>query len=173
MSGLTYGPLKAAGERAVVSHFGADRTAVIRPTYVVGQVIEARDQARFALRLVEDGVSGAFHTCSPPPPWTMGDFVDCLAGTLDSSVDPVWAPAAWLLERDVDGGTFPLWAEGGDEGVMALDPSRAMAGGLSPRPLEDTVRDTWAWMRAGASWRRAGSGVGAEREQELLAQLDH
>ena len=203
MSGQTYGPLKAACERAAAELFGADRTTIIRPTYVVGpydptgrftwwldrisrggpmlcpdppdaalQVIDARDQAAFAVRLVEQRVSGAFHTCSPAPPWTIGDLVDVVQDALSVEVQPVWAPADWLLERGVDGAAFPLWSEGGDEGLMALDPSRALAAGLTPRPLVDTVLESWAWMEAGGSWRRAGNGLAPEREQELLAELD-
>ena len=30
---------------------------------------------------------------------------------------------------------------------MAADPAKAYGTGLRPRPLADTVRDTWAWMR--------------------------
>jgi 2'-hydroxyisoflavone reductase len=141
------------------------------PSGAALQVIDARDQAAFALRLVEQQVSGAFHICSPAPPWTLGDLVDVVQEALAVDVQPVWAPADWLLEREVDGATFPLWSEGGDEGVMAMDPSRALAAGLSPRPLVDTVRESWAWMQAGGSWRRAGNGIAPEREEQLLAEL--
>jgi 2'-hydroxyisoflavone reductase len=202
MSGATYGPLKAACERAAVDRFGAESTTIVRPTYVVGphdptgrfcwwldrvahggrllcpgpedsplQVIDARDQAEFAVGLVEKGVSGAFHTCSPTPPWRLADLVDCLARALGADVDPVWAPADWLLERGVDGGAFPLWSEGASEGVMAMDPSAAERSGLRPRPLEDTVRETWAWMQAGGSWHRDGTGLSPELEQQLLDEL--
>ena len=135
------------------------------------QVIDARDQAAFAVRLVENGVSGAFHTCSPAPPWTIGDLVQSVSDALAIPTQPVWAEAGWLTKRGVDGMAYPLWSEGADEGVLAMDPSKALAAGLTPRPLVDTVRDTWEWMRSGGSWRRDGTGLAWPREQELLREL--
>jgi hypothetical protein len=84
----------------------------------------------------------------------------------------VWAPADWLRERDVDGATFPLWSEGASEGVMAMDPSAAERAGLRPRPLADTVRETWQWMQEGGAWQREGNRLSRAREVELLAELD-
>jgi 2'-hydroxyisoflavone reductase len=148
------------------------RTLCPGPADAPLQVIDARDQAQFAVGLVERQVSGAFHTCSPRPPFSLGDLVDCSAEALGSEVEPVWAPADWLRERDVDGATFPLWSEGAHEGVMAMDPSAAESAGLNPRPLADTVRETWQWMQDGGSWQREGNGLPPAREDELLAELD-
>jgi 2'-hydroxyisoflavone reductase len=198
----SYGPLKAACEDIARELFGAERTTIVRPTYVVGphdptgrfcwwldriarggrmlcpgpataalQLIDARDQAPFAVRLVEQGIAGTFHTCSPEPPWSFADMVTLVAAALGSDVDPVWASPDWLLERGVDGATFPLWSEGTDEGVMALDPSKARSAGLAARSLEATVRETWDWMQSGGSWRREGNGLPPEREESLLAEL--
>ena len=56
--------------------------------------------------------------------------------------------------------------------------SRAVAAGLAPRPVEETVRDTLAWAQAqgetaGAARERDGDrqgGIDPERERELLAE---
>jgi 2'-hydroxyisoflavone reductase len=148
------------------------RTLCPGPAGAPLQVIDARDQARFAIGLVEQRISGAFHTCSPRPPFSLGDLVDCAAEALGSTVEPVWAPADWLLQRGVDGATFPLWAEGASEGVMAMDPSAAEQAGLRPRPLADTIRETWQWMQDGGAWHREGNGLSPALEQGLLAGLD-
>ena len=50
--------------------------------------------------------------------------------------------------------------------MMAADPARAYATGLTPRPLADTVRDTLAWTRTVTM--PEGTGVTPEQERRLL-----
>ena len=72
--------------------------------------------------------------------------------------------------------TLPLWAPGSG-GFMSVDVSRSVASGLSFRPLEDTVRDTHAWLtgpEAPGPWTGREQSIEipppltAEREAELL-----
>ena len=67
----------------------------------------------------------------------------------------------------------PLWRT--MRGVWAVDSSRAVAAGLSARPVGDTVRDTWAWMRTGVEIdgqdRSAEIGLAPDREAALLPEL--
>ncbi len=114
-------------------------------------------------------MAGAFHACSPAPPWSLGDLVQAASTALGADVDARWVPADRLRELGVDGATFPLWSEGEDEGALALDPSAANAG-LSVRPIEQTIRDTYAWMQQ-HPWQRDGVWLTPEREAELLGPL--
>jgi len=138
------------------------------------QVIDARDQAAWAVGLVERGVAGAFHACSPTRPWSLSDLVQAaaaaLGGALDGALDPVWVPAEQLAGLGVDGSVFPLWSEGADEGAMAMDPGAATGTGLSPRPIQQTIRETYAWMQE-HPWQRDGVGLSATREAELFRTL--
>ncbi|HYJ69183.1 MAG TPA: NAD-dependent epimerase/dehydratase family protein [Nocardioidaceae bacterium] len=134
------------------------------------QLIDARDQGAWVVRLVESGTTGAFHSCSPEPPWSFADMVDAIAETLDAKIEPVWVGGPALRAEGVDGGDLPLWSEGADEQVLALDASAARASGLTPRPVAETIRDTAQWM-ASASWQREGSGLDPEREDDLRARL--
>ena len=58
-------------------------------------------------------------------------------------------------------------------GLHAGDVSAAYAAGLSCRPVEDTVTDTWAWLQAeGDPPARPSSpahGLDPDREREALA----
>ena len=47
--------------------------------------------------------------------------------------------------------------------------ARAIETGLQPRPLEDTVRDTLAWIDESGAGPMEGWGITDEREAELLA----
>ena len=52
--------------------------------------------------------------------------------------------------------------------LMACDPSRAYATGLTPRPLAETVLDTLAWTRTVDP--AEGIGITPETEADLLAR---
>ena len=134
------------------------------------QVIDVRDMAAWMVRLLEDGASGAYHAASPAPPFSWGDE---LAAIRDAVGPPgttlTWVPPEFLRAEGVDESVLPLWG-GNDPAVlmMAADPGRATATGLSPRPLADTIRDTWAWAQTVD--RPASAGLAADREAELLAR---
>jgi 2'-hydroxyisoflavone reductase len=171
ITNATYGPLKAACERAGTAFFGSDAT-MIRPTYVIGafdatlrfpywverlrrggivaipspsdiaiQFIDARDLANFVVRVAEDHLTGAFHAAGPPPPYHFRDLIEQVA----AHVAP---PGTTLREVSVGraerlGGKFPLW--GTYEHVLAVDSSLAVSKGLDLRPLEDSVDDVVEW----------------------------
>jgi len=67
---------------------------------------------------------------------------------------------------------MPVWA--GDElGLSRTNISRALAKGLTFRPLADTARDALTWLKAQKPERQAKlrAGLTAERESEVLAAL--
>jgi nucleoside-diphosphate-sugar epimerase len=172
ITGETYGPLKAASERAGVAFFGNDAT-MVRPTYVIGsfdstlrfpywverirrggevavpspsdvalQYIDARDLANFVVRVADDSLRGAFHVAGPPPPTSFRDVLEAVVAHLAP-------PATTLREVTVGraerlGGKFPLWSPT-SENVLALDSALAVSHGLDLRPLESSVDDVVEW----------------------------
>ena len=141
------------------------------PANAAMQVIDARDLAAWTVTLAEHEVSGAFHAASPVPPFSMRDLLETTAAAVaPPDTFLVWAEAEFLTANGVDGRSLPLWAEGADENVMALDPSAAQSSGLSPRTLSETVIDTWAWLRTQESPLRPEIGLSPDREAELLAK---
>jgi 2'-hydroxyisoflavone reductase len=136
------------------------------------QVIDVRDLATFVLLLANQGVGGAFHTVNPAPPFSFGDFLEMAAGVVaPAGTELVWADAEWLQSEGLTERELPLWAALDTERYMsALDPSRALATGLSLRPLSTTVSDLHAHELEQPSVRRDSPGLDPTREQELLAQ---
>jgi 2'-hydroxyisoflavone reductase len=62
---------------------------------------------------------------------------------------------------------LPLWLPGDDDtGMLQADVSRALAAGLTFRPLEETARDTLAWSLEAGEQRPT---LSREKERELLA----
>jgi 2'-hydroxyisoflavone reductase len=93
-------------------------------------------------------------------------------------VDPkiVWAPTSFLKANKVSAWRdMPVWMPGQDQtfGFHRRDISRAIAAGLSYRPLQLTAADTLAWFRTLPSQRQTTlrAGLTAERESELLTKL--
>jgi len=132
------------------------------------QVIDVRDMADWVVQLLEDGASGAFHPVSPAPPFSWGDELTAVRDAVaPAGTSLTWVDADFLLAEGVDGTTLPLW-NADEPGVlyMAAGPGRAVATGLRPRPLADTIRDTLAWARSVEQPDTAG--LAADREAELL-----
>ncbi|MBA2559770.1 MAG: NAD-dependent epimerase/dehydratase family protein, partial [Propionibacteriales bacterium] len=134
------------------------------------QVIDARDQAAWTLDLVEKHVSGTYNAVTPTPPFGFGDLLDATVRAVGpAGTELTWVPAEWLRERGEGYSSLPLWTEGEPVWTLAADPSKALASGLTPRPLTETIADTWDWITAKQPAPVPGWGISAEREAELLS----
>ena len=136
------------------------------------QVVDARDQGEWIVRLAEERRSGAFTSAQPGITFERM-LQDTLSGT-GADAELVWIDADWLKEHDVDGMAMPLWTEGTPEYSLALSPAAAEAAGLTARPLTDIARDTLAWARQVGedSVLRPAWGLTPERESALLTEWD-
>jgi 2'-hydroxyisoflavone reductase len=135
------------------------------------QLIDARDQSAWIVSLLERSITGTFHTVSPAPPFGFGQMLDAIAAEVaPAGTRLTWADSSFLLEHGADGAALPLWAEGDQSAanMMTADPAAAVAAGLTPRPLRQTVADIRAEDRTPGTGR-AGVGISAGREAELLA----
>jgi 2'-hydroxyisoflavone reductase len=142
------------------------------------QFIDARDLAEWMLRLADDRVSGTFNATGPEPRPTMGELLETAWKVSGSDARIVWVDDSFLLENSVGQWIeLPLWvAEPEWQGLLQADVSRALAAGLTFRPLEETVRATLEWARSPDGRRPPKTGIQVpkpglepEREAELLA----
>ena len=61
---------------------------------------------------------------------------------------------------------LPLWLHGAEHaGMLSIDPKAAFAAGLTTRPLEETTRDTLAWIRAGEAPDDPPAGLDRAKER--------
>ncbi len=134
------------------------------------QWVDARSLGRWAVRALEDGLTGTHNATSAAGRFTLGALVDACLAHAPAGTRAVPVDEPWLLERGVQPfADLPLWLPGEYSNFFLLDTSRAHAAGLEDMALEDTVADTLDW------WRSEGSpplktGLAAEREAELLAR---
>jgi 2'-hydroxyisoflavone reductase len=191
----TLGPLKALCEEAVEEAM-AGRVLTIRPGLIVGpfdptgrftywprrvaqggevlvpgepgllvQIIDARDLAVWILRMVENGQTGTYNASGPGYPLTMRQLLEACKGKTESDASFTWVDEEFLLESGIT--MLPLWIPGAP-GAATVNCSKAIAAGLTFRPLADTVGDTLAWDGGVPSGAVRRLGLNREREVQLL-----
>lgn len=203
-----YGFTKAGCERAVLEVFGPNRTTILRPGVILGphehvgrlpwwlrrvqrggrilapghpdrtvQPVDVRDVATFAL----DGPAGTFNLTGPSSP--MERLLRACAEVVDADqLDTTWiTDEQWLVEQGVAQWTeLPLWRT--YRGTWRVSSSAALRAGFTPRRLQATVADTWAWMTSSgaavAHERSSEHGIAPEKETAILGiwdarELDH
>jgi len=189
-----YGGLKVGSERVVLQVFG-ERSTIVRAGLIVGphdptdrftywprrlaeggpvlapgdpqqpvQLIDARDLGAFLVRLAVERTSGIFNATGPADPLTLGETLERIGG----ADRLVWVDDQTLLDAGVGPWMeLPLWLPGDEyAGLLQADVSRAIAAGLTFRPLEETARDTLAWSLEAGEQRPT---LSREKERELLA----
>jgi 2'-hydroxyisoflavone reductase len=136
------------------------------------QFIDARDLAEWTIRMAENRETGIYNATGPAKPLAIGEMLDQIKGSLNSDAKFTWLPAEFLQQQKVEAWSdMPVWA--GDElGLARTKIKRALAKGLTFRPLAETTRDTLAWFKSLPQDRQAKlrAGLTPEREAEVLAQ---
>ena len=114
------------------------------------QYVDARDLAAFALDGLEQGLSGPYDITSAPGHATTLELLEACVDVTGSDAELVWVDEADLAAAGVQPWTqLPCWVPETGElaGVFAGDTSKALGAGLTVRPVEETVADTWAWLQ--------------------------
>ncbi|MFC4536421.1 NAD-dependent epimerase/dehydratase family protein [Sphaerisporangium dianthi] len=142
------------------------------------QLIDARDVATFTLDQVAKGVGDRFLVTGPAGNTTFGRWLADCAEVTGSQAELVWVADRFLIDQDVQPWSeLPLWmpAESDDRAVWSVSSGKAEAAGLRCRPVTETVRDTWDWLKDRdhaalearfASWRR--HGIAPDKEARIL-----
>ena len=137
------------------------------------QIIDVRDLGRFLIHLLETEASGTFNATGPEAPMTMAEMLDGIRSVTTTPASFTWVAADFLGEQRVRGWSdMPVWVAPSPEtlGFSAYDCSKAIAAGLTFRPLAETARDTLDWWKTKpADEQNLRSGIDPEREAEVLA----
>ncbi|MCY0896741.1 MAG: NAD-dependent epimerase/dehydratase family protein [Alicyclobacillaceae bacterium] len=135
------------------------------------QFIDGRDLADWMIRMVENKTSGVFNATGPTNARTMGELIDNLQEEIPSSGQATWVSEAFLESQGVAEWTdLPLWLsdQTGWPGFMSVDVGRAVAQGLTYRPVRETIRDTRRWDQTRPLDSDLKAGLSHERERDLL-----
>jgi 2'-hydroxyisoflavone reductase len=165
-AGLIVGPHDPTGRFTYWPHRiarGGD-VLVPGPAWRPVQFVDVRDLAEWMVRAAEAGLSGPYNATGNS---TMGAVVDAARRVSGAAARAVEVDDAFLTAQGVGQWMeLPLWIDPSTEGwrhFMEVDASRAIAAGLTFRPLDDTVAATLADAEL-----VDGVGLTPDRERELL-----
>ncbi len=150
--GLIVGPHDGAERVTYWAHRAAQGGEVLAPggPELQTQWIDVRDLSEWTIRLLEEGKAGIFNANGPRT--SFGALLDACGAE-----KVTYVPEAFLQEQGVGPWEeLPLWRGAGSVNA-ANDCRKAIAAGLTYRPLAETVRDTLAWDRTrppGEGWKR-------------------
>jgi nucleoside-diphosphate-sugar epimerase len=170
-AGLIVGPHDPTGRFTYWVTRLARGGIVLAPGPAAAQVqfIDARDLAAWTVEMAAASHAGVFNATGPAKSLTFEAFLRHCAEATESEASVTWVDPDFLLERGVEPWSeVPLWLPGeAAQGLMHADIGKAISAGLRFRPLEQTVRDTWEWVRE-LPEPPGDAGMRSEREAELL-----
>jgi 2'-hydroxyisoflavone reductase len=134
------------------------------------QVIDGRDLGEWMIRLAEAGTVGTFNACGPDYTLTMDAMLHGCHAVTGGPLTLTHVTPEFVEKNEA---ALPIWVprEGSPySGYGTVSNARAIAAGLSFRPLAQTVADLLAWYRSQPAERQAEvrAGITREREAELL-----
>lgn len=158
---FTYWPRRVARGGEVLAPDRPDRET---------QFIDARDLADWTVRMLEAGATGVYNATGPAERLAMGHLLDVCNAAGGGSATFTWVPEHFLLDAGIGPWMeLPLWVpESEGAGFSSVSIAKALAAGLTFRPLEETVRDTLAWDAARPADAEYRAGLDAEKERETL-----
>jgi 2'-hydroxyisoflavone reductase len=156
---FTYWPTRIAAGGRVLAPAPPDADA---------QVIDVRDLAGWIVRAAEYRLAGTYNAIGRPLPRTT--LLETCRRVAGSEAELVWVDGDFLLAHDVgEWMELPLWLASPEyAGMLSVDPSPAFDAGLETRPLEETVRDTLAWVERGEAPAETDAGLDRAKEQRVL-----
>ena len=124
--------------------------------------------------MIESGATGTYNARGPNETLTFGELLDTCKAITGSDARFVWVDEQFLLDAGVKPYTeMPLWIPNLPEraGFYSVNSGKAIAAGLTFRPIAETIRDTLAWDATQPPDAPRPSGLRPERERELLEGL--
>jgi 2'-hydroxyisoflavone reductase len=141
------------------------------------QFIDVRDLGDWIVRGLEAGRAGIHQATGPASPLTLDDVLAACARVAAVRGAPpstlTWVDDATLLAHDVAPWMgLPLWIPENAEGMRGFlhaNCARAIAAGLTFRPLADTVAATLDWDATRPADEPRVAGISPEKEADILA----
>jgi 2'-hydroxyisoflavone reductase len=135
------------------------------------QFIDARDLAEWTIRMVENNETGIYNATGPAKPLGVGGMLNGIKDALKSNAKFTWVDEDFLTQQKISPWSdMPVWT-GKDSALSQTKIDKALAKGLTFRPLDETARDTLTWFKKLPQDRQSHlkAGLTPEREAEVLA----
>jgi 2'-hydroxyisoflavone reductase len=143
------------------------------PAFLV-RYIDARDVSEWCVRMLERGDTGVYNAVGPRAHLSMAEMLYGIRAVTSVAVSFTWVTADFLAEHEVQAWSdMPAWLPPRDEyaGYGSISRDKAIAKGLTFRPLAVTASETLDWWRTLPESRTAEprAGIDPEREKAVLA----
>ncbi|MEP7347390.1 MAG: NAD-dependent epimerase/dehydratase family protein [Gemmatimonadaceae bacterium] len=140
------------------------------------QLIDVRDLTPFMVSLVEQRRGGIYNAAGPREKLTFGQFMSEAHAAVKSETTPVWVDDyAFLREKKMTYAIPWMIPEGDNQYHLQINNRKAVAAGLTFRPIAETVRDTLATWPARLAELQPGQQpnfrwITPEKEAQVLAE---
>ena len=136
------------------------------------QYIDASDMCGWMVRMLEEGGSGPYNAVGGKDPYRARPLLEGLrdATSSTSTSTLTWVDWAWLRNEEADIPGYGPWYGEGPTPFMQVNNGRAIAAGLTFRPIEDTAKDMIAKLHDGTDRTRRPAGLDADTEARVLAK---
>ena len=138
------------------------------------QFIDARDLAEWTIRMVEQGDTGVYNAVGFREKLLMSRMLDEIKTATKSDAQFTWVNVDFLLEQKIHPWyEMPVWVapKGPEGGFSNLSNKKALAKGITFRPVSDTALATLEWFRKQPPQRQEAklrSGITSARESQIL-----
>jgi 2'-hydroxyisoflavone reductase len=142
------------------------------------QFIDARDLAEWTIRMIEAKETGTYNATGPAKPLTIAEMLHGIKAVTTAGAQFTWVPADFLAEQQISGWRhMPVWIAQtpNTAGFSTRSATKAIAKGLTFRPLAVTAKDTLEWAKTRTPEQQKGladgtrAGTSMAREAEVLA----
>ena len=143
------------------------------------QFIDSRDLAEFTIRMAEAREFGTYNAIGPEKPLTIGEMLYGVKAVTTAGAQFTWVPWEFLKAQGIrPWSQMTVWQPpvGATAGYQRRDASKAIAKGLTFRPLAVTAKDTLDWHRTrpqadqdAVLQGKAQNGLSMAKEAEVLA----
>lgn len=136
------------------------------------QFIDARDLAEWSIRMIESRTTGIYNAAGPADTTSLGKVINAARATLQPSSRPVWVPSSWLLVQQGsemwDSPLFWSYDSGWEWCLRGISSERALANGLTFRPVNVTLADAFACYQKEAVERQSELAVLKRNESGVV-----
>jgi len=133
------------------------------------QYIDAADMCGWMVRLLEDGSgSGPYNAVGAEEPYRARPLLEGLRDATGSTSTLTWIDWEWIRKEKSEDPNYGPWYGAGPTPFMQVSNDRALATGLTFRPIADTAKDMIAKLDERAAPERRRSGFDLETEAALL-----
>jgi len=142
------------------------------------QFIDSRDLAEWTIRMAEMRELGTFNAIGPAKPMTIAEMLYGVKAVTTAGAQFTWVPWEFLQQQKVrPWRDMTVWQPpyGRTAGYQRRDASKAIAKGLTFRPVAVTAKDTLDWHRTRPEAEQLATlngeinGLSMTREAEVLA----